>query len=91
MKEEKSKNKSVCFLCDPVMGDNGKLYVPQELACIYRDYVVGVSDILTPNQTELELLTNMKVETEEDALTACSILHGRGPHTVVNVSSIFNS
>ena len=32
-------NPSVAYFCDPVMGDNGKLYVPQELVQIYRDEV----------------------------------------------------
>lgn len=83
VKEEKSKNNEVTYVCDPVIGDNGSLYVPHEVACMYRDQVVQVSDILTPNQTELEFLTNMKIKTEADALSACGVLHSRGPHTVV--------
>jgi pyridoxine kinase len=31
----------VSFLCDPVMGDHGKLYVPEELVKIYREQVRG--------------------------------------------------
>lgn len=43
-----------CPVCDPVMGDNGKLYVPKELVEIYKNKIVPLADILTPNQFELE-------------------------------------
>lgn len=47
-----------CFfhstVCDPVMGDDGKMYVPEELKDIYRTEIVPLADILTPNQFELE-------------------------------------
>lgn len=36
------------------MGDNGKLYVPEELVEIYKNVIVPLADILTPNQFELE-------------------------------------
>jgi len=44
----------VSFLCDPVMGDHGKLYVPEELVQIYREQV-RVSDFfrLRPYPTRL--------------------------------------
>jgi pyridoxine kinase len=41
---------SLTFVCDPVLGDNGKLYVPEELIAIYRDEVVPLASVLTPNQ-----------------------------------------
>lgn len=28
-----------CLVCDPVMGDEGKLYVPEELVQVYREKV----------------------------------------------------
>lgn len=42
------------IVCDPVMGDNGKLYVPQESADVYRDEIVPIADFVTPNQFECE-------------------------------------
>ena len=30
------KNPNLKYTCDPVMGDNGKLYVPKELVNIYK-------------------------------------------------------
>ncbi|RZC61335.1 hypothetical protein C5167_023108 [Papaver somniferum] len=40
------------------MGDEGKLYVPQELVSVYREKVVPVASMLTPNQFEAEQLTD---------------------------------
>lgn len=42
--------------------------------------------MLTPNQFEAELLTGTKIGCEADALAACSLLHQRGPHTVIITS-----
>jgi pyridoxine kinase len=36
------------------MGDNGALYVPKELLPIYRDKLIPLADIITPNQFEVE-------------------------------------
>ena len=41
-------------VCDPVMGDNGKMYVPAELLPLYREHIVPLADIITPNQFEAE-------------------------------------
>ena len=36
------------------MGDNGKMYVPQELLPVYREEIMPLADIITPNQFEAE-------------------------------------
>jgi pyridoxine kinase len=36
------------------MGDNGKMYVPEELLGIYKDTILPLADIITPNQFEVE-------------------------------------
>lgn len=41
-------------VCDPVMGDDGKMYVPEECLPIYRDLLIPLADIITPNQFEVE-------------------------------------
>ena len=33
----KAQSPNLRYVCDPVMGDNGKFYVPSELAPLYRD------------------------------------------------------
>ena len=42
------------IVCDPVMGDDGVVYIPEELIPVFRDQVIPIADIITPNQTELE-------------------------------------
>lgn len=47
------------------------------------DELLSHVSVLTPNETEAELLTGINVETEEDCLKAAEILHGKGVETVV--------
>ncbi|KAF1787679.1 Ribokinase-like [Phytophthora cactorum] len=60
------------YVCDPVMGDLGKLYVPLELVDLYRSKVLPICDVLTPNQYECELLAEMELQA-----------HTLGPKVVV--------
>ncbi|EEC09100.1 pyridoxine kinase, putative, partial [Ixodes scapularis] len=53
VQELKEDNPSLMYVCDPVMGDNGKLYVPPGLVSIYRERLVLLADVVTPNQFEL--------------------------------------
>lgn len=74
------------YVCDPVLGDKGVLYVPQELVALYRNMVIPVADVVTPNQFEAELLTNRTILSLEDARAACRDLHALGPHLVLLTS-----
>ncbi|XP_072541610.1 pyridoxal (pyridoxine, vitamin B6) kinase a [Salminus brasiliensis] len=87
VEELKGANPNLVYVCDPVMGDNGAMYVPEALLPVYRDKVVPVADIITPNQFEAELLTGRKITTANDAIEAMDQLHGMGPDTVVITSS----
>ncbi|CAJ1366820.1 unnamed protein product [Effrenium voratum] len=71
------------YVCDPVMGDNGHLYVPEELVAVYRSEVLSHVSILTPNQFEAELLTERKITSVQEAVGACDLLHAKGPEIVV--------
>ena len=42
------------YVCDPVLGDHGKYYVPPELADLFRTKVVPLAYMITPNQFEAE-------------------------------------
>lgn len=75
--------KDCCYVCDPVMGDNGHLYVPEELVAVYRSDVLQHVSILTPNQFEAELLTERKITNIQEAIDACNLLHSKGPRVVV--------
>ncbi|CAH9086899.1 unnamed protein product [Cuscuta epithymum] len=79
-------NPDLTYVCDPVMGDDGKLYIPLELVSVYREKVVPVASMLTPNQFEAELLTGLSITSEQDGQEACNILHAAGPSKVVITS-----
>lgn len=68
-------NRNLVFVCDPVLGDNGKLYVSEAQIQIYIDMVLDLATILTPNCFELSLLTKIDICSEEDAFKACDYLH----------------
>lgn len=65
------------------MGDNGQMYVPKTLLPIYRDEIIPLADICTPNQYEMELLTgNVDIKTKEETLKSLNWFHDRGVTTV---------
>ncbi|XP_066596758.1 pyridoxal kinase-like isoform X3 [Prorops nasuta] len=74
------------LVCDPVMGDNGKMYVPEELTDIFKNEIVPLADILTPNYFELELLTGRKTDSIEELLKGVKELHEKGPE-IIAISS----
>jgi pyridoxine kinase len=45
---------------DPVMGDDGKIYVSPTIPPLYRDVLLPLADIVTPNQFEAEYV-NIRV------------------------------
>ncbi|KAG0143506.1 hypothetical protein CROQUDRAFT_48714 [Cronartium quercuum f. sp. fusiforme G11] len=51
-------NPQVVYLVDPVMGDNGKLYVDSEVPVHYKA-LLRTATIATPNDFEAELLTGI--------------------------------
>jgi pyridoxine kinase len=53
----KRANPAARYLCDPVMGDAGRLFVKPEVPAVLRDRLVPLADIVTPNVFELDLLT----------------------------------
>ncbi|CAB0005032.1 unnamed protein product [Nesidiocoris tenuis] len=87
VKELKANNPNLLYVCDPVMGDDGKMYVPQSLLPIYQETILPLADVITPNQFEMELLLGQKVESIEDAWRAIEAFHGKGCGTVLVSSS----
>ncbi|MDR1827959.1 MAG: pyridoxal kinase PdxY [Methylobacteriaceae bacterium] len=81
-------NPSAIYCCDPVMGDYGRgLYVSDGIPGFMKHQAMGFADILTPNQFELELLTDSKATSRRDVFRAVSELQSRGPR-VVAVTSV---
>ncbi|XP_040339732.1 pyridoxal kinase [Herpailurus yagouaroundi] len=91
VRELKRQNSGLVYVCDPVMGDKwngeGSMYVPEDLLPVYKEKVVPVADIITPNQFEAELLSGRKIHSQEEALVVMDVLHAMGPDTVVITSS----
>lgn len=83
VKRLREANPNLIYVCDPVMGDDGFIYVPKELLPIYRDEIVPLANITTPNQYEAELITGEKIVKEADVWKACDWFHSRGVATVV--------
>jgi pyridoxine kinase len=77
-----STSKNFRFVCDPVLGDKGKFYVPVELVQLYREKVIPLADVLTPNQFEAEQLTGIPIRSIGDAIRACRELHKMGPSLI---------
>ncbi|XP_046391869.1 pyridoxal kinase [Ischnura elegans] len=84
-------NPGLIYVCDPVLGDNGCMYVPKELLPIYRDRIIPMANIITPNQFEAELLTGEKIKNVEDARRCVNLLHAKGCETVVLSSTDLGS
>ncbi|HVV34346.1 MAG TPA: pyridoxal kinase [Vitreimonas sp.] len=58
----KTANPKAVFVCDPVLGDDGKLFVRDELADAMVNGLVPHADWLTPNAFELGLLAGKTID-----------------------------
>lgn len=70
-------------LCDPVLGDEGRLYVDPELAAGMRERLLPRAGLVTPNRFELGWLTDREIHNIDDAVQAAQSLRRRGPEMVV--------
>lgn len=52
---------------------------PEDLLPVYREKVVPVTDIITLNQFEAELLTRRKIHSQEEVLEVMDKLYSMGP------------
>ena len=79
-------NPSLKYVCDPVLGDNGKLYVPAALINIFKEKIIPRAYMITPNQLEAEKLSDIAI-TDESSVIACLLkLHSMGPKVVAITS-----
>ena len=66
----KAKNPAAIYLCDPVMGDQGGLYVPVATASALRNTLMPIADIATPNRYELEWMIGTPLPEMRDLIAA---------------------
>lgn len=75
-RDVKSKNPDAIWLLDPVLGDEGQLYVSEDVIPVYKDILLGGGvDIITPNQFEVEILVGFEISSDELLKEAISKLH----------------
>ena len=79
-------NPAALYACDPVMGDDGGLYVAPDMPDFFRARALPLADIVTPNRFELELLSGRSIASAGDALAAARDLLALGPKVVLLTS-----
>jgi pyridoxine kinase len=83
----RAANPKALYCCDPVIGDVGRgVFVRPGIPEFMREQAVPAADIVTPNQFELELLTDIEVKTIADAHRAVEALRDTGPKVVLVTS-----
>ncbi|KAG0367016.1 putative pyridoxal kinase [Gamsiella multidivaricata] len=73
------------MVLDPVMGDNGQLYVHSDVIPLYRK-LMKYANAITPNQFEAEILADKKITDVKSCLEVLDILHTTGVENVVITS-----
>ncbi len=81
----KARNPGLLYLCDPVIGDDGGLYVSEAIAEAVRDRLLPLADIATPNRFELGWLAGAPLDSNAQALDAALAL---GPRRVMITSAV---
>jgi len=81
----KQINPNMFIAVDPVMGDNGNLYVDSSCVEEYQQ-MVSMANLLTPNAFEAEQLTGIKLISMPSIFRAINKLHWMGAKAVVLTS-----
>lgn len=71
-----TRNSKLVYLCDPVIGDDGHVYVADGILDVLRHRLLPAAKIATPNQFELELLSGVAIADARDLRAACAALAG---------------
>ncbi|KAI0548264.1 Ribokinase-like protein [Xylaria curta] len=84
-----SKPGSFFWVLDPVMGDNGKIYVAEDVVPAYRS-LIHHADLILPNQFEAELLSGVAITDSASLERAIEVLHDTYnlPHIVITSVSL---
>lgn len=75
----RAANPRALYCCDPVLGDGGRLYVPEPAAAAIRATAIPEADIATPNGFELAWLTGAAVGSLAEARSAVGALAAQMP------------
>ena len=77
IKSLKSGNPDLITIVDPVMGDHGKLYVPEPIAHSIIKDLLPLADYDTPNLWELGYMTGLPTQTSAQIIDAARALTAR--------------
>ncbi|MCP3382797.1 pyridoxal kinase [Bradyrhizobium sp. CCGUVB4N] len=72
-----SRNSKLVYLCDPVIGDDGRVYVADGILDVVRHRLLPAAHLITPNQFELELLSGVKIADTDSLRAAAAALAGQ--------------
>ncbi|MBV6648202.1 MAG: pyridoxal kinase PdxY [Hoeflea sp.] len=78
-------NPDALYMCDPVIGDTGGLYVPEAVATAIASELVPIADIATPNVHELAWLSGAPIGDSASMTAAAETL---GPARVLVTSAL---
>ncbi|MGF9566305.1 pyridoxal kinase PdxY [Neorhizobium sp. JUb45] len=81
----RQKNPDVFYVCDPVMGDLGGLYIPQATAEAIRDDLIPLASLATPNRYELAWLSGAELGSNAEIMDAAVAL---GPARMLVTSAV---
>ncbi|KAL4753611.1 hypothetical protein BDW72DRAFT_190824 [Aspergillus terricola var. indicus] len=75
---------SFFWVLDPVMGDQGRLYVNDDVVPAYKN-IIQHADLILPNQFEAEVLSGIQITSLETLAKAITALHETYniPHVVI--------
>lgn len=55
-------NPKAIYILDPVLGDDGKFYVPEELTDYFKSKLLPLAQIITPNHFEVLIIVDLKIQ-----------------------------
>lgn len=81
----RARDPDLLYVCDPVMGDVGGLYLGEETAVAIRDELIPLASVATPNRYELEWLVGARLSTNAEIMEAALSL---GPSRMLVTSAV---
>jgi pyridoxine kinase len=85
----RAANPKARYCCDPVIGDVGRgVFVRPGVPEFMKEKAVPAADVITPNQFELEYLSERTCGTLDDLRKAIDIVHVLGPKVILVTSVV---
>lgn len=75
VKSCKASQPDLIYLCDPICGDKGRLYVAEEIAQAIASTLIPLADIATPNLFEMQWLSGRTAKQDADIIAAARSLN----------------